>query len=826
MNIKLMIALIVLALMIVFILYVFVVTDPGISKPYSFKGDGSKESPYEIHTVQELEYFRDLVGRGNTFEGKYIKQTADLDLKEIKNWTPISEFGSEHYFLGTYDGAGHTINNLTIISDQNVSFFGYLCGEVMNLGIESGYIEGACIGGIASHGSELAVIFNCYNKATLHGIYRAGGIADNFSGKILYCWNLGDIVCDNGIIGGIVSYGAKIISNCYCKQSNIVPEFIGGKVQNSNTVFIEDISEDCVEKFYDPLFHDMSEGENKDFFSTFNELPISFIRAENHTITFSGQNYMPKNIEKKKKQLFFADCGVILLYTAVSAIFLLIVLVSRKRCFTIDDSVVERTGEVQRQINTNRSFVGLIFVSVFVLAGTYFLNRTLMVKRGDGVLQMQDYYEQPANAVDVLIVGSSKAGCNLDSEELWKKYGISSYILWGAVQPSWNSYYFLKEAIKENRPKVAVISLSTTYVTEYAIDSYQHANICGMKMSLDKLRAVQVTAPQERWLDLLLGFPLYHARYTELGKSDFQNYFWNDREMEKGGHPTWYGSATLESYGDASNVEAVESIPEKHEVYLRKSIELCQNENIPLLLVATPASDRNGTQPYLNYIQNIADEYGIPFINYNVMDDQTGFVISDILSDNFHLNTNGARKISSHLGKYVKDHYGLEDHRGDAYYRSWEEYSHKMENDYYAKITGIDDYLAELMRNDREVFFVKWNVSGLDEGYETFKQRMAATGFSIDFLEGNQGERRWTLQSIQNGKADLELEGTRKASLKLGDKNLEIDPYQERKVLYDEKMLCYLESGVYCVVYDPYTEEIADTCCLYKPGTESVVTHY
>ena len=65
--------------------------------------------------------------------------------------------------------------------------FGFLQGTVKNLGIESGIIAGGYIGSIASHGNGNALILNCYNKASIKGGGRAGGIIDHFNGGMVMC---------------------------------------------------------------------------------------------------------------------------------------------------------------------------------------------------------------------------------------------------------------------------------------------------------------------------------------------------------------------------------------------------------------------------------------------------------------------------------------------------------------------------------------------------------------------------------------------------------------------------------------------------------------
>lgn len=185
-----------------------------------------------INSVEDFIAFRDSVNSGNTYEGILVKQMVDMDLGQIENFEPIGIYESGNYFYGTYDGDGHSIDNLKIVRSDNCALFGILGGTVCNLKIGSGEIIGACVGSIASHATGESRIINCINYANVHGSVRAGGIADNFNGKIISCINYGTISSDNGEIGGIVSYDAIEIRNCSSTTKQI--NFDRGRVNYSN----------------------------------------------------------------------------------------------------------------------------------------------------------------------------------------------------------------------------------------------------------------------------------------------------------------------------------------------------------------------------------------------------------------------------------------------------------------------------------------------------------------------------------------------------------------------------------------------------------------
>lgn len=179
-----------------------------------FEGSGTIDDPFLIYDCEDLLAFSESVNSGVTYYHQYVQLANDIDMQGFE-MQPIGIFGDGNYFWGTFDGNGYVIKNINVQSDSNTGLFGQLGGTVMNLGIESGSISGGyCNGSIASHSaSQSAMIINCYNRASVFGIYRAGGIADNFDGTILNCWS--DSMLDAKQTACIVSYSCRVINCCY-----------------------------------------------------------------------------------------------------------------------------------------------------------------------------------------------------------------------------------------------------------------------------------------------------------------------------------------------------------------------------------------------------------------------------------------------------------------------------------------------------------------------------------------------------------------------------------------------------------------------------------
>lgn len=107
-------------------------------------GNGTKERPYIIANIQQLQDFAAAVNEGEDYTGKYIALGANLDLSEIAIWAPIgtSDHGKTDAFAGTFDGKGYTVSHVNCgkagasASYEAIGFFGVVSGTVKNLNVQ------------------------------------------------------------------------------------------------------------------------------------------------------------------------------------------------------------------------------------------------------------------------------------------------------------------------------------------------------------------------------------------------------------------------------------------------------------------------------------------------------------------------------------------------------------------------------------------------------------------------------------------------------------------------------------------------------------------
>ena len=229
-----------------------------------FQGEGSKDSPYLISNEIELFAFADSVNSGNSYAGKVIKLTSDIDLAN-KEWTPIGT--SSAPFCGTFDGDNHIIKNLKIScskeyvsggTNQNyVGLFGYMMGGssagIKNLTIENADVTGCLyVGVILGRSYTGGIIENCHVKGHIKvDAYAYAGIVvgrheyssgKNSNGEIMSMYNCSvdgtndkaTINCDYAVsyVGGIVGFlaeGGYVFSDLSVKNVEITGTYgVGG----------------------------------------------------------------------------------------------------------------------------------------------------------------------------------------------------------------------------------------------------------------------------------------------------------------------------------------------------------------------------------------------------------------------------------------------------------------------------------------------------------------------------------------------------------------------------------------------------------------------
>jgi hypothetical protein len=157
-------------------------------------------------------------------------------------------------------------------------------------------------------------------------------------------------------------------------------------------------------------------------------------------------------------------------------------------------------------------------------------------------------------------------------------------------------------------------------------------NLVEMRPSANKAEALIAAGTDDFWGEFLIA-PVYHSRYANINRDCYDN---NDYCL-LGCNLNWSCIPYTETE-DLKSVSEITPVSEKAETYLRKAIELCQKNNIDILLTNTPTPCTTADQQtYYNYvaayIQSLADDAEcVNFLFFNGDKNSLSSEVSDILN--------------------------------------------------------------------------------------------------------------------------------------------------------------------------------------------------
>ncbi len=267
--------------------------------------------------------------------------------------------------------------------------------------------------------------------------------------------------------------------------------------------------------------------------------------------------------------------------------------------------------------------------------------------------------KEPENTVQVLVLGDSESYTTVSPMQLWKETGIPAFVCGQSGQKPQETYYMLKTALETQSPRVVLLETHALYNKEKKINAVQN-----------------VVREAGNYI-----FPVF--RLHDIWKAGFSGKHYSGKSYKgfeiRAAVQPYKGGAYMKP------TEEKEPVPEFSDFYLCRILELCRAHNAELVLYSGP-SPVNYDYRRHNGLKEAAEEYSLAYVDLNL--EEIGIDWDkDTLDKGDHLNIFGAQKVTSYLGKYLRENFGLEDLRNEEQYQSW---NREAENfmEQYCKIVG------------------------------------------------------------------------------------------------------------------------------------------
>ena len=305
--------------------------------------------------------------------------------------------------------------------------------------------------------------------------------------------------------------------------------------------------------------------------------------------------------------------------------------------------VFKRAGRERRNRFAFFVILLLLFGLISMKTDSFMLSNDSIVPSRDKTLYR--VRREPADSLDVIIVGDSLTYSSVSPLQLWKEHGFTSYVCgqWG--QKIIETEDMLKTALHRQKPRVVILETDVLFRTQMDARHLNDGIETGLKYYMPVFRGHDI------WKSLVIKKEYKLENYKGfVFRTDVKPY-------EKG---DYMKKNTKEVKLEDTILSHMENI-----------INLCEKSGAELILLGTP-SPINYNYARSKAVSEYAREKSLVWLDMNYLLKEIGINWkTDSLDQGDHLNFSGAEKVTKYLGKYLAEKYKLPDHREDSAYASW-----------------------------------------------------------------------------------------------------------------------------------------------------------
>lgn len=355
----------------------------------------------------------------------------------------------------------------------------------------------------------------------------------------------------------------------------------------------------------------------------------------------------------------------------------------------------------------------------------------LMDGFSDVTRKVHGFYAEEENSLDFIFLGSSRVYSAVNPAVLWDKYGITSYDFCCNEQSYSITYFYLKEALKKQKPKAVVVDVSFGVAMTETREPMRHLNFAFLRPSLNKIEAVNANAEGMEKFEYLFPIRKWHSSWYNLQEENFEYSFWYDNNPYKGfSYLESVETVSLPTYDYPYNMEEnvklyyTEPLAENLE-WVNKMIDYTRQQGVDLILITVPDGSAPEGQGYYNGIfRHVKDEEGVICKNYNLE-----------MSGMHHLTAELAEAFTEKLGEDLSKWYEINDKRGNPKYQQWEEtvqvYEAEMEAIDIRRQTDWRSYIKNVSIGDYDLFVLQTPWTCDADKWQVIRDNMQLVGINL-----------------------------------------------------------------------------------------------
>lgn len=316
-------------------------------------------------------------------------------------------------------------------------------------------------------------------------------------------------------------------------------------------------------------------------------------------------------------------------------------------------------------------------VAAIVALAIGWLNEVLVSKIYNRYYMLEQMLSTFDEDYEVQVYGSCHSYTSFDALYFEQTYGLTAFDLGNASEIIPTTYLRMAERFETDVPKVALVETwginpYETYISQESIfGSYFSVNVECLPLSLRKLEViwdfdsldllsetVAVTKYKDRLLDGELTELDFDYSFTQVCSltTEYICGEMTQREENNGYKKITANEEGSEEMTGYDGRQAVVGDNELLEVepdlvkYLDKIVELCEQYDVELIFYRAPYISTENELRKANWFAAWCEEKGVLYID---TEKQIDFEPCYDFDDDYHLNVNGARKVTDYLAPYI-----------------------------------------------------------------------------------------------------------------------------------------------------------------------------
>ena len=281
-----------------------------------------------------------------------------------------------------------------------------------------------------------------------------------------------------------------------------------------------------------------------------------------------------------------------------------------------------------------------------------FFTVLLTPKQHDHGAVWGQFRQEAEQSIDVLVVGSSMAYCDVVPAVFWEETGLTAYVMGGQELPFPMEEVYLREALRTQRPRAVLFEVTSAFWEPRT--GHEKLNIGQMPWGWNRWKATFTQAGPEERLGLLFPLYFYHDRWDSLTGDDWSVALRGYEADPLAGY-TYLGEYRVYEAVTRRDKAIDPAEVEANWQRARALADLCAGEGILPVFYLSPAVERTDpavTGPFLDRLRTLPNAYVL-----DCGENPPGLSLSLTRDfyDALHLNAGGAETFTRWLAAWCRD---------------------------------------------------------------------------------------------------------------------------------------------------------------------------